>query len=286
MRFIVALLVLALARNAAGQRIPGDTLSSAECQIAADSLAAASRDLGSWQALLSCPSHVSAALTSAIAAAKSETDTTYLGGLLTLGGSVQTSAVFNASLAVSTDKTASLAARITGLGTLVSHIDNSFTIRRLGIGWAQLLTVPRGQNCKLASGAEGNYVVSGSMPADYLRQIAIATDQIRNDVTESAVVRDLAGCIRNTLLNDVPEIVDPGLITFTYICATRFKVHNGNASWAGLSYAVEGTAETGDFDAKPSGDTFIVTLAKGATKLRYGSQLIATATSTGARCTP
>jgi hypothetical protein len=263
-----------------------DTLTTIECQAAADSLQAASRNTMSWQVLIGCPSHAATAAGSAILAARIETDTTFLSALTTLATSIKAPVVLSSALTLSADKSASLQARIVAVEILLAQYENGIQLRRIGQSWTDIATVPRVSSCRMGGGSGQSYAIELPMPSTYPQQIAAQTEALRDDGSETAVLRGLARCVRTVLLPEVPEAIDSGAITLQYVCRTRFTVHNGNAKPVDLTFEVEGTDETGVISAPANGDLSFITVGVGATRLIFRNQVIRSVANTNLSCAP
>ncbi len=67
---------------------------------------------------------------------------------------------------------------------------------------------------------------AGGLPSD-LRQLTIRTfRRVANDTNASASRRAFATCWQKSM--EPPPVVNPTLITLTYVCGHGFDIHNGN----------------------------------------------------------
>jgi hypothetical protein len=285
MRHTVWLALALLGANTAhAQSAPGWTPSAADCQRAADSLTAGSRNARAWGFISSCGATGATALATAIRNVRSGSvvDTTYLTKVLAAARRVQAGAVLDEAIALAESKTSPPAARAFALMIMLAQHQPTAEMR--GEGWSTLLTVPRGAYCRLSYGGGGSYNTMLAMPADYLQRIASSADRVADDPADSPVARGLARCVRLTLRQKVPETVAPELLQLEYVCGTKFRARNAAAKPAQLRYEVEGTTETGAVVVPASASAAFITENTGTVRLFQNATLIASAPNDGTQC--
>jgi hypothetical protein len=282
-----ALLVVAVAFGAGLQAVPLERAAAQvdsvaiRCQERADSLGAGARDGLHWRYIDNCGANGAAALASRLATLTSETDTIYLGELLPVLTSVRAPALFEAARALANNTSATTAARVVGLATLIAQ----YTLAKDFIsdkGWAATLNTPRGRNCLLGY-AGGTPVFQTSLPSGYQAAMAATLDSIELRPGENAVVRDLAGCVRR-LIDEIPVNPPASALTMSYVCGTRFSVTNASVRPAELTYTVSSDTAEYDLYVKPANSATFFTLRSGTVSLSLNGTVILTARNAGKGC--
>jgi hypothetical protein len=275
----ISLLALALlGAEAATAQVPVKWQPSAsDCQAAGDSLRAGVPRLESWEFIGSraCGATGIAAIATAIQnlRVRSVSDTNYLASLFAVVGSVREMTVLTEAIALAEAKSAPLAARVFGLMVMLTqHRQGSDLMGELG--WAQLLSTPRGDDCRFGVAGHGGYTQALPMASDFLQRIAASADRIADDPTDNAVIRDLATCLRLTLVKEVPPAVATEQIQLEYVCGTVFRVRNNAAKEARLRYEVEATTEVGDLFVHENSAVEFIAEQKGTVRLLQNGVVI------------
>jgi hypothetical protein len=251
------------------------------CQERVDSLAAGARGGVHWRYIDNCGATGAAALASRLTAITGETDTVYLRELLPALTSVRTPGLFQASRALANNTSATTAARVVGLATLISQ----YSVPRdfiSGNGWATTLNTPRGRNCMLGY-AGGDYRYEMALPTGYEAAMAATLDSIELRPGENAVIHDLAACARR-LIDEVPVNPPASALTMTYVCGTRFLVGNTSVRPAELTYTVSSDTILYDLYVKPASNAEFFTLRSGTVTLMLNGVAILTAQNGGKGC--
>ena len=284
-RMCVLVCVLSLAApQIGGAQVSGSwSPTPADCQMATDSLGAASPNFAAWTYLNQCGASGAAALATGIAQARLQTDTTYLDALLATARVMQDSSILISSLSLAEDAGATVAARALALDLVLAEYKPTHELLGAG-GWSDLISTPRGSNCGLSYFAEGDYAYIGAMPANMAQRIADAADTITNITSNPQVIRDLASCVRRALLSVVPVTVPASALQFTYVCGNKFRASNTSTKPAQLTYDVVG--QTGSFGlAVPAGGSAsFITAASGDLRVYQWGQLLVTITNGNSLC--
>lgn len=284
---LVAALVLFSPGVIGAQIIPtGWTPSAADCQKAADSLTAGSRNADTWGYVSSnaCRTVGPTAIATAIRNVRvgSVADTLYLSNLFTVAGDVQVLSVLDEAITLAESKPAPVAARAFGLMLMLNHHRYSTDIMG-DRGWNGLLA-DRGPRCQLDWMAHGGYSTAEPMPSDFRQRIAGSADRIAADAADSPVMRHLASCVRLTLRRDVPEVIAAELLQLEYVCGSEFRVRNSGAKTARLRFEVEGTADTGDLVVPGNGSAEFLTRTVGTVRLLQNGVLVRSLANPGTVC--
>ncbi len=188
---IVALLGawLAPARPVAAQISP----TVEECGTAAAALLGGERDPAEWEILSDCGPAGAAALGRKLAAAGKESDAYYLHILANLAGSVRAEPILDGAESLARDTTATTAARVVGLITLVGQYDVALYFP-ISTPWDDLISVPLA-DCRLLHTTDLYYVDQHPMPADYVERIQAVMRDLGEDAGGDHVVQRMASCI-------------------------------------------------------------------------------------------
>ena len=285
MRFTLMLSFL-LAAPALGraQLVPaGAPITDAECVAASNALASGARDGAGWGRLPECGRLGANSIARALRAARLETDTIYLRNLQSAVLGSRDTSVFKAGLALSKDVSATIDARVLGFLTLLAQHDNGLTFS-LRLSWADLVGVPRGIDCGLVAITESLYLWNGPLPGGYLDDMVEATEAAMYNAGTPQVARDIAGCARNAILEEAPEVVSVTKIGLGYVCGNTFRVTNSSPKWIDVTYRVDATTETGDMSVAPNGARDFFTHATGRVLLFYRGTQIRQRANGGTEC--
>lgn len=283
LNIFVALLFAGGPATLGAQAIPAQPITPEECQAAVSALESGARESAKWSRLSACGSVGASALGRAVTHARLETDSMYLLSLLSAANRIRDAQVLSAGLNVAEDNGASQPARVMALLVLLGQYDNALGFP-MSVSWHDLTTVPRGPACQLASNPEATYASDQGLPPEGLQRTATVTERIARQRANSAVIRDLASCVRQAISDSVPESINPGLIQLRYICDNKFGVRNHSDEWIDVSYAVAGTSDRGDLTAAPKAETAFVTDTAGTTQLFYQGRVVASMANKGKGC--
>ena len=117
---------------------------------------------------------------------------------------------------------------------------------------------------------------------------------VYHNANDDPVVRSAAYCVRQALHSNFSFPITTSLITLTYVCGDKFRIHNGNAEFADLTwntYNVPPNARTlaptltsGGTSVPGNSDGYIFTDNAATARLYYHSQLIQTRANAGTVC--
>lgn len=281
MRTVLASAVaLVTAAPLLAQAVPGPPPTVGQCDSAATALASGSRDVTDWGILASCGGAGATALASALSDARSETDRDYLEDLYSVARAIRDPALLASAGALTVDRGAGNSGRVTAMLILLSQYDPNLQ-PSLGTTWADLLTVPLGSSCPIASVDPAFYASRAPLQADSAERVAGALDDVRRDPGEPAVVRDFATCVRQALSAMLPITVDPGSLELSHVCDNRFRVRNLSDEWVDVSFEVVATDDRGDLTIAPGADLVFTTLETGSVRLFYREEPRSSAPPTG-----
>lgn len=283
LNILVALLLAGGPTALRAQAIPSQPITPEECQAAVSALESGARESAKWSRLPACGSKGAAALGRAVMHARLETDSIYLLSLLSAANRTRGAQLLSAGLNVAEDNGASQPARVMALLVLLGQYDNALAFP-MSITWHDLTTVPRGQACRLTSNPEATYASDEGSSPEGLQRTATVTERIARQRASSAVIRDLALCVRQAISDSVPESINPSLIQLRYICDNKFGVRNHSDKWIDVSYSVTGTNDHGDLTAAPKAETPFVTDTAGTTQLFYQGRVVASMANKGKAC--
>jgi hypothetical protein len=255
--------------------------SSAECQAGIDSLQAGSRTQGEWFHVSACGSSGMAALAARLASLGSESDTIYLGQILTPMLYIRDTSIFRASRGIANNPSATPGARIVALTVLLNQYAHGadFVSTR---GWGYAVTTARGYDCQMRLFV-GPPPYLGYLPSDYLEQMAATLDSVELRTGDNPVVRDIAACAR-LALRSVPLTVPASAITVTYTCGNRFKATNASTRRANLRYRLQGTTDYRNLSLAGGGEQEFFTLRSGTVEVSQQDTVIATIKNGGTGC--
>lgn len=284
---VMAAAITSMPISLAAQRIVGPAMTLAECTAALAALSTGDRDASKWVRVHECGAAGAAALASTLANVQAETDTLYLSGLLFAATHIQSRDVFAAAVQQFLDASGTAQARVSALSIVLGQREPGGGGWPLGRSWSDMVATPLEAPCLLGSGVHGFYssIQSAPTPAD-LQQAAAAFDEVANRHGDPAVIRALARCARTVLLTEVPEAINPALVTLTYECGTRFKVQNLDSKWISVTYRVVGTTEQGRLSVPGMGQRVWETDATGTVEILSGGEVIKTAPNAGTICPP
>lgn len=269
---------LVLITSALGAQHPGPP-SVQECEAAANALTQGARNMSQWGRLLDCGDVAGNALAQAVRAASSETDVDYLGRLYSAVVRVRHPAVFQSALDVMRDPAASIPARATAILMAVSQHEPSRGLPP-SRSFREAVTSSAGEPCQLVRFGRNMYRSSTPLPADYLRQLVNAAEQL---TSAPPAVRALAGCASRVLRRDLG--VDVSKLGLVYLCGNRFRATNHSAEWVSVSWDLPGKQDRGDLMIPPSGETTFATDRRGTTRLIYRGKPVKTEPNGGKPCT-
>jgi len=283
-RTLFAGIGLAVMASASVAQSPGrPPLTSAECQTAAQALAAGSRQTWRWERVAECGASGAAALSAALGAARASTDSVLLSALFRTGSRVRDAALWQASLNLAADRSAAVPARVVGMMVAVAQYEPGLI--PVEPTWTRFVTVPMGTACRFERSEQSGWTSDLGVQSGYLESTAAALDARSVDATESPVIRELAACLR-AYLSGVPQTVDPALITLAYVCGTKYRVANASPFPVTVSYALFHGSERGELPVPPNGAAFIVTNFVYGITLYYQGQAIREAQNGGTTCPP
>lgn len=237
----------------------------------------------SW--LGGCPDIGPQALADAVTRFRSETDASVLWSLTSRAGLVTHPQIFEAALAVTGDRAASIPARAASLLILSAQIGGSVSINR--VGGPVLLTEPRpasglcATDLPLYAPAE---LASVAMASDAPRRVAALIDPLQLDAQAPVLLRRLARCVRPHVGREIPPQVDVSGLRASYACGTRFTIRNAAPVRLPFAVEVEGTDERYTL-ALAGGDSRPLTLdSPGTLRLVYDGRVIQSVANGATTC--
>jgi hypothetical protein len=280
MRHLLFLVALLASPHAASAQI-----TAAECSAQVSAIQTRAADMRGWERIAECGSSGGQAIASAIRAARTSTDSIYLKNLITAASRIRESNVFQAALDIADDPGATVPARVTALVVLLAQYSNAFTLFPRH-SWQSLVSVPLSPGCGISTFSANSYLSDVGLPAHAYDQIASHAEALAANASAPPVVRTLARCVRLSVLAAVPDTVDLALISFDYVCATKYRVHNGGTKWIDVTYQLYHVAEHSDLSVAPGGDVTFFTDAGYGVALYYRGQLIRDAQNGQTQCPP
>jgi hypothetical protein len=272
-RTIVPALAVALAPLAArAQVIPDPPPTPSECRAIVAAIGPANPDGKGWYRIGECGAKGIAALRGALWSARRNTDSLYLPSLIGTARRVRHARIFEIARKVATAPSTTNDARIMGLLVLLNQYDESLS-PPFDESWAKTTSVPGGIACRLLSVTDVFQLQAGALPADSLERIAETTEalMVRN---YSAAVRDLAGCVRDMISEDLPLAVPKSAITLTYLCGNKFRVANSGPFGVTVAYKVVGTDDESDLSLRAGQTLDFYTFYRGTLHLTYQNRVI------------
>jgi hypothetical protein len=101
--------------------------------------------------------------------------------------------IFNASLEVVGDESATSYGRITAMMIMVAQHDNAILIGGVR-GFRRVYTIPMTERCSYDVLSDKGYHVEQPLPADYRTRATAALSRVRTSQHESPLIRRFAGC--------------------------------------------------------------------------------------------
>ena len=268
----------------AAQTPPMPPVSPADCLYAAQSLGQGSLEIWRWARISECGPTGASALASAIAGAHAQSDVNFLRTLLLTGNRVRDAGVSQASVALAADRSGSIAARMVGMLVAVAQRDAGTTLDMPS--WTQATTVPMGDACRVTRPRDDSqWLTDLGAQAGSVETTAATLSRISVDATEPAVLRDLARCLRG-LWSDVPQVIDPALITFDYVCGTKYRIENGNPHPVVLEFRLSHGPESGEITVPANGQALLNTHHDHGLEIFYGGGKVGGALNGGTPCPP
>ena len=250
-----------------------------QCEAAATALTKGARDGTGWERLVDCGDIAGNALAKAVRAASSETDVDYLGRLYSAVVRVRHPAIFRSTLDVMRDPAATVPARNTAILMALSQHEPSRGLPP-SLPYGEAVTSSVGENCQLVRFGRNLHRSSTPLPADYLRQLVNATEQL---ASAPPVVGAFAACANRVLRRDLG--VDGSKLGLTYLCGNRFRATNQSGDWIRVSWEVPGKKDRGELMVPPAGETTFSTERRGDTRLSYRGKPVKTEPNGGKACT-
>lgn len=259
----------------------GPSPTTAECHAMIAAIGLTNPTGGTWFRVGECGARRISTLRSALWRAHTSTDSLNLLSMLGTAARVRHSQIFGRSRDVATDPTSTKDARLMSLLVLLSQYHGSYV--RPNESWATTVSAPGGIGCRLMHITDSFQLQAGALPPDSLARIASTAEMLMLG-TYSAVVKDLAACIRNMISEDFPLTVPIRAISLTHVCGDRFRVTNSGAFDITVSYSVQGTNETGDLSVGAGLSVEFFTDATGTVRLAYMNREILQLRNGGMRC--
>jgi hypothetical protein len=183
-----------------------------------------------------------AILSEALANAPQVEDVAFLALLAQQAADLRTPETFQAALALSADRAATVGGRTLGVLVLAGHLGVAQTLGDRSLH--QMFTVPVGGGlCMLQPRTSEGFAVEQPLPADAELRAARVLESIRDDSASGAQLQRLAGCIRRAA-SDVPELPDVSKIDVRYRCGDRLELRNRSARDVLLRYVVRDSTGT------------------------------------------
>jgi hypothetical protein len=260
------------------------TATAAECREAIAALKARTPPApgpgsSAWWVAPSCGAKGGRALASAATSLATSADTAVLRDAELALGDIRDAAIFQSAKALSTNASATSAARIMALRVLLAQLSGGFHLP------TPVSMTPEGRRCapRHLLARDASYR-GASLPPDFAQQAFMAAKQVATS-NASTEVRLVAQCVQEIYSAFVPPDVDPSLLRLTYLCGNKFRVRNANPDWADVRYEVANTDDDGEYEVPPDGEITIETGSTGLTLLYYDDKVVQKARNRRVACT-
>jgi hypothetical protein len=200
---------------------------------------------------------------------------------------VRSPSIVSSALAVAQNPANAQIARVTAFQVLVSQFNNLFVFDAPMAG-------ARIEACALGTGRSLAILYDGGLSTSQSQQIMSLASSIYHSTTDDPIVRSAAYCARTALNTSFPFPINTSLVTLTFVCGDKFRVHNGNVERAELtwnSYHVPPNARTtatvltrGFTAVDGNTNGYIRTDSIATARLYYHGQLIQTRANAGTAC--
>lgn len=272
----------ALAQKAAGKP------SVDECAAATSAVRGSARETPgapAWWTAARCGPAGASALAGILSALVQETDAERIATVEGVLRTVRDGYLFAAERQLASTGWASGPARALALRLMLAEHNPAIIVMSVAP------TLDAVQPCHTQSVALPPQTQGAPLPGDYLAQAAQTARAIVSDVGAPYEARATARCVGGVFDAFVPVPIQPASLQLAYVCGNTFRVHNPNGDWADVTYAVEGTDDTGDLSVPPQGDATFLTDASGSTQLYYNEghdaplgTLVQTVANAGTAC--
>lgn len=279
---IGAILLLAtVSTGALGQDQPTDAACDAADQ-AVDHLALPSLSDSAWfrwYTLASCGQKGTRAAAAALrtSVVRHEAEAARVAEFFRVFGGMKSNLLLNAFQDAAEDNTADVSIRLWAIDAMTGYVSPDVTIGRTPLGFS----APT-----IACGSVPRPVLSpGSfddLPNDTFGRVLNSVRRVANKASATPPVKALADCWTASL--DLRAPVSTGQIQLSYVCAKKFKIHNGNTAVVNLRYSILQTTETGPLTVLPGDDLLFVVGSAGTVQLTYNGHVIGAKANTGTKC--
>ncbi len=151
------------------------------------------------------------------------------------------------------------------------------------------------ESCGLLPGANvPTYDYDVGLSTAVVQQMMSVATTVYRAAGDDPVVRSAAFCVRQALHSSTDYPVNPSLITLSFVCGDRFRIHNGNAEVVPVtwnSYHVPASARSpttiltsGGLSVAPNADAFFRTDSIATARLYYRTTLLQTRANGGTAC--
>lgn len=207
---------------------------------------------------------------------------------VSLAGYVRSPVVVNAAITVAQGIGNSQIARLTAFKVLLAEFNSSAGMTPAAPGDAP-------EACSLTVGGSGTTPdYDAGLTPEVVQQMMSVASAVYHNAADDPVIRSAAFCLRRATHTQTPYPVATSLITLSYVCADKFKVHNANpedvqVTWN--SYHVPPNARTtapilthGNLFVGSMTDAYFRTDSIATARLYYGTSLIQTRANGGTAC--
>ncbi len=287
MRIIVplALVLMVIGTSIAdAQLFSPPTPTAAECSRAAAEWNAAqrSKDFPFASGMIAyCGAFGDSVLANALRRSVNESDTAHLHDLLSDAIQHRAPLLLAAAEAVAVNRNATLQARVTALLVVLGQYQPAMGFPP-SVGYAELLG-PTWPGCRVTSYNDTPPPGPPQSPP-MLRAVAKVLDSMSIAQSEPEQIRNLAKCVRRAYGMDVPQSAEPPEVQLTYLCDTRFTVHNSSMYDAELEYNVPAAHDSGGTSVWPGVTDTLIADGRGAMTIWVSGQFTATAGATYVAC--
>jgi hypothetical protein len=273
----LAIGVHAIVANAQAAQGPPPT--PAQCATGVAALAANAKEAIQETVVYACGATGGAAISALLGRSHHESNTTFLTQLVTVSSFIQDGDVYVAARELARDRAATAPARAAGLLILLGQYT-------LNVGLAQSTTVllsgETPVSCRIRAGESVSHFSSPvSVPLNFATRAQTIASAISADSTAPDLVHGIAMCVAAML--PAPP-VDVSAVRMTYLCGSRFMVHNPTTSALELSYDVANGKKTGGITVQASADAVLFTNTVGTVRLSYQGRIIQTRRNKGTVC--
>ncbi|HEX6049072.1 MAG TPA: hypothetical protein VFZ21_07385 [Gemmatimonadaceae bacterium] len=277
---MLLVLLLAGGGDVGAQLVPSHPISAQECARQAAAIGPRDPTARLWGRLADCGAMGGTALANALGGAHWPVDTTYLRSLVAVGSRIQDPTLLSTALRVAEDRSAGDLPRIAAMLIALAQIDNH-RVLPIGVTW------PHGSSCRFGYDPHARYGSTTPLPSNAAAQMGSRLDGIIFATPpNSQAVTEAATCVREALMVEAPESVDPAQITLAYVCGNTFRVVNASRRWIDVSYAVSSSNEKGDLEVGPSSSEEFEVDIKGSVLLVYLGRTIRQVANGGTPCPP